>query len=83
MGRSISLKARIQCPNIKNRLPALEDFAEWYNQLVLRAELADYVPVCGLYEYPPILVKLCGTTSSKHSTAVLKRQGTSTLLSRC
>lgn len=25
----------------------LEDFAEWYNQLVLRAELADYAPVRG------------------------------------
>ena len=24
-----------------------EDFAEWYNQLVLRAELADYAPVRG------------------------------------
>ena len=24
-----------------------EDFSEWYNQLVLRAELADYAPVCG------------------------------------
>jgi prolyl-tRNA synthetase len=22
-----------------------EDFSEWYNQLVLRAELADYAPV--------------------------------------
>ena len=24
-----------------------ENFAEWYNQLVLRAELADYAPVRG------------------------------------
>ena len=24
-----------------------EDFSEWYNQLVLRAELADYAPVRG------------------------------------
>ncbi len=30
------------------RLPSRsEDFAEWYNQLVLRAELADYAPVRG------------------------------------
>ncbi len=31
-----------------DRLPSrAEDFAEWYNQLVLRAELADYAPVRG------------------------------------
>ena len=24
-----------------------DDFSEWYNQLVLRAELADYAPVRG------------------------------------
>ncbi len=24
-----------------------EDYSEWYNQLVLRAELADYAPVRG------------------------------------
>ena len=24
-----------------------EDFSEWYNQLVLRAEMADYAPVRG------------------------------------
>src|SRR5258708_11272337 len=30
------------------RLPSrAEDFSEWYNQLVLRAELADYAPVRG------------------------------------
>ena len=32
----------------EERLPSrAEDFAEWYNQLVLRAELADYAPVRG------------------------------------
>ena len=32
----------------EDRLPArAEDFNEWYNQLVLRAELADYAPVRG------------------------------------
>ena len=32
----------------EQRLPSRsEDFAEWYNQLVLRAELADYAPVRG------------------------------------
>src|SRR5258708_11962286 len=30
------------------KLPSrAEDFSEWYNQLVLRAELADYAPVRG------------------------------------
>ena len=30
------------------KLPAREeDFAEWYNQIVLKAELADYSPVRG------------------------------------
>jgi len=27
--------------------PRNEDFSEWYNQIVLRAELADYAPVRG------------------------------------
>jgi prolyl-tRNA synthetase len=32
----------------EDRLPSrAEDFSEWYNQLVLRAELADYAPVRG------------------------------------
>jgi prolyl-tRNA synthetase len=32
----------------EDRLPSrAEDFAEWYNQIVLRAELADYAPVRG------------------------------------
>jgi prolyl-tRNA synthetase len=32
----------------EERLPSrAEDYAEWYNQLVLRAELADYAPVRG------------------------------------
>jgi prolyl-tRNA synthetase len=32
----------------ENKLPARsEDFSEWYNQLVLKAELADYAPVRG------------------------------------
>ena len=36
----------VQMSNLK--LPTRsEDFAEWYNQLVLRAELADYAPVRG------------------------------------
>ena len=32
----------------ENKLPTRsEDFNEWFNQLVLRAELADYAPVRG------------------------------------
>jgi prolyl-tRNA synthetase len=32
----------------EQKLPTrAEDFSEWYNQLVLRAELADYAPVRG------------------------------------
>lgn len=36
------------------RLPArAEDFAEWYNQLVVRADLADYAPVRGCMVVKP------------------------------
>ncbi|MFH1446308.1 MAG: proline--tRNA ligase, partial [Chloroflexota bacterium] len=32
----------------ENKLPSKEEnYSEWYNQLVLRAELADYAPVRG------------------------------------
>jgi hypothetical protein len=32
----------------KNKLPSRsENFSEWYNQLVIKAELADYAPVRG------------------------------------
>jgi hypothetical protein len=32
----------------ERKLPSRsEDFSEWYNQLILRAELADYTPVRG------------------------------------
>lgn len=32
----------------KNKLPSRsENFSEWYNQLAIKAELADYVPVRG------------------------------------
>src|SRR5689334_7537704 len=35
-------------PMSEHKLPSrAEDFSEWYNQLVLRAELADYSPVRG------------------------------------
>ena len=33
---------------MEKKLPTRqENFSEWYNQLVLRAELADYAPVRG------------------------------------
>src|SRR5438128_6888556 len=50
---SLSLWRRIQSqrnvePMSEYKLPSrAEDFSEWYNQLVLRAELADYAPVRG------------------------------------
>ena len=32
----------------EDKLPTrAEDFSEWYNQLVLKADLADYAPVRG------------------------------------
>src|ERR671927_451773 len=35
-------------PMSDQKLPSrAEDFSEWYNQLVLKAELADYAPVRG------------------------------------
>src|SRR5512138_875549 len=38
----------------EDKLPArAEDFAEWYNQLVLRADLADYAPVRGCMVVKP------------------------------
>jgi prolyl-tRNA synthetase len=33
--------------NDKGLTPRGEDFASWYNEVVLRAELADYSPVRG------------------------------------
>ena len=33
--------------NEKKLTPRAENYSEWYNQLVLRAELADYAPVRG------------------------------------
>jgi prolyl-tRNA synthetase len=37
-----------RAPVADQKLPTrAEDFSEWYNQLVLRAELADYAPVRG------------------------------------
>jgi prolyl-tRNA synthetase len=40
--------------NSTRRLPTrAEDFAEWYNQLVLRADMADYAPVRGCMVVKP------------------------------
>ena len=34
----------------EEKLPTrAEDFAEWYNQLVIKADLADYAPVTRMY----------------------------------
>jgi len=46
-----------------------EDFAEWYNQLVLRAELADYAPVRGC-----MIVRPYGWALWENITAALDRR---------
>ncbi len=46
-----------------------EDFNEWYNQLVLRAELADYAPVRGC-----MIVRPYGWTLWENMTAQLDRR---------
>jgi prolyl-tRNA synthetase len=46
-----------------------EDFAEWYNQLVLRADLADYAPVRGC-----MVVKPYGWTLWENITAALDKE---------
>jgi prolyl-tRNA synthetase len=52
------------------KLPSrTEDFSEWYNQLVLRAELADYAPVRGC-----MIVRPYGWALWENITAVLDRR---------
>ena len=52
------------------KLPTrLEDFSEWYNQLVLRAELADYAPVRGC-----MIVRPYGWALWENITAQLDRR---------
>jgi len=54
----------------EQKLPTrAEDFAEWYNQLVLRAELADYAPVRGC-----MVVRPYGWTLWENITAALDRR---------
>jgi prolyl-tRNA synthetase len=49
--------------------PRSEDFSEWYNQLVLRADLADYAPVRGC-----MVVKPYGWTLWENITAALDKR---------
>jgi prolyl-tRNA synthetase len=52
------------------KLPSrAEDFSEWYNQLVLRAELADYAPVRGC-----MIVRPYGWAIWENMTAALDRR---------
>src|SRR5229473_3555571 len=52
------------------KLPSrAEDFSEWYNQLVLRAELADYAPVRGC-----MIVRPYGWALWENITAALDRR---------
>jgi prolyl-tRNA synthetase len=54
----------------EEKLPARsEDFAEWYNQLVLKSELADYAPVRGC-----MVVRPYGWTLWENMTAALDRR---------
>src|SRR5260370_6847350 len=49
--------------------PRDEDFSEWYNQVVLRAELADYAPVRGC-----MIVRPYGWALWENITAALDRR---------
>src|SRR5882672_12570663 len=51
-----------------------EDFSEWYNQLVLRAELADYAPVRGCMIVRPYGWALW-RTSRRSSTGASRQPG--------
>src|SRR2546422_1657773 len=52
------------------KLPSrAEDFSEWYNQVVLRAELADYAPVRGC-----MIVRPYGWALWENITAALDRR---------
>lgn len=54
----------------EDKLPTrAEDFSEWYNQLVLKAELADYAPVRGC-----MVVRPYGWTLWENMTAALDRR---------
>jgi prolyl-tRNA synthetase len=65
------------------KLPSQSDnFSEWYNQIVLRAELADYAPCAAAWSCGPTAGR-CGRTSSRRSTGALRPPGTSTRPSRC
>src|SRR6516162_11879573 len=46
--RKISRRGMVQGRMAEEKLPTrAQDFSEWYNQLVLKAQLADYAPVRG------------------------------------
>src|ERR1700682_2647394 len=67
----------------EEKLPTrAQDFSEWYNQLVLKAQLADYAPVRGCMIVGPYGWAL-GKTSSKRSTADSRPPAIKTWRSRC
>ena len=64
------LAIRICSKMADKKLPTrAEDFAEWYNQLVLRAEMADYAPVRGC-----MIVRPYGWALWENITAALDRR---------
>jgi prolyl-tRNA synthetase len=52
-----------------------DDFSAWYNELVLRAELADYAPVRGCMVIRPTATA-SGSGCSARSTTRSRRPGT-------
>ena len=64
----------------KALLSRSEDFSEWYNQLVIRSELADYAPVRGC-----MVVRPYGWALWENMTAYLDAEFKRCLLytSRC
>jgi prolyl-tRNA synthetase len=67
----------------EEKLPTRADnFSEWYNQLVLKAELADYSPVRGCMVVRPYGWTLWENIQGR-STSVSKTPATSTRLSPC
>jgi prolyl-tRNA synthetase len=55
-----------------------ENYSEWYNQLVLRADLADYAPVRGCMVVKPYGWALCQCRLPAFDPQILhgKRKGT-------
>jgi prolyl-tRNA synthetase len=49
--------------------PRSEDYSQWYLDVVLKAELADYGPVKGLHDHPALGLRDLGSHASGHGPA--------------